>query len=97
MLSHRVPESYSFVLGASPKRLTCSYTANLYLPKSYLPRQAEASTEHLLLRTNQPHIVNGEFQFLVTLAAHTVVDSDLVPNTLRDSLADIDVIIHLVI
>ena len=70
--------------------------ATLYLPKSDLPRQTEASTEHLLLRTNQPHIVNSEFHFLVTLASHTVINSDLVSDPLRDPLTDINVIIHLV-
>ena len=97
MLFRGVTESY-FSSWSKPQRPHIySYATTLYLPKSDLPRQTEASTEHLLLGTNQPHIVNGEFQFLVTLASHTVIDSDLVPDTLGDSLADIDVIIHLVI
>src|SRR3954462_8285310 len=76
------------------ERLLCNH---LYLAESHLPRQAEASAEHLLLGTDEPHIMNGKLHLLVTATSNTVINGNLVPNTLRDSLTDIDMVIHLII
>lgn len=72
------------------------YPTTLYFPKSDRPWQTEAGTEHLLVGTDQPHIVDREFHILIACASDTVIDSDLVPDTLRDPFADIDVVLDLV-
>ena len=78
-----------YVYTRSPNAcITRTRTKALPRPKSHFRRQPETSTEHLLLRTDQPHIMNLKLRIL---------GRNRVPQFLRNALTDINVVIAFVL
>ena len=66
-------------------------------PKRHLPRQPETSTEHLFFRTDQPHIMDLQFNRCIPGPANPVLGRDRVPQFLGDAVADVDVVVDFVV
>lgn len=67
--------------------------ASLDLTECDLLRQTEAGAEHLLVRADQSDIVDSQIDLLVAAAADTILRGDGVTDALRNTLADIDVVV----
>lgn len=72
------------------------YNTQSNLLESDLPRETEASAEHLLVWADQANIVNGKIEVLVASAPEAILRRDGVSNALRDALADIHMVVVLV-
>lgn len=84
-------------MDSTPHMLWELYAKILYFSERNIARQTEAGTEHLLLGADQSDIVNGKLDILVTTASNAIINGNLVSNALRDSLANVNVIIDFVI
>lgn len=67
------------------------------LPESNLAGKSETGAEHLLIRANESHIMDGKLQLCVPSSSNAVLYRDRVFQPLGHALADINVVVHFVL